>query len=119
MVYTKQEWLDNDATKPLSAARLDYLETGIKSIHDTFDSAETGLGVRQDPNDPDLLILNPTGKLSDTEVATLIQSETSEVTAALKARIGTTSTAGPKVYVQTTEPTSWQENDIWVIPGGA
>lgn len=33
MAYTKQTWVDNDATKPLSAARMNYIENGIEAAH--------------------------------------------------------------------------------------
>lgn len=33
MAYTPQTWADNDTTKPLSAARLAYMESGIQAAH--------------------------------------------------------------------------------------
>lgn len=34
MAYTPQTWADGDNTKPLSAARMTYMETGIDQAHD-------------------------------------------------------------------------------------
>lgn len=39
MPYTTQTWADNDATKPLSAARMNYIETGIASAQSTAEAA--------------------------------------------------------------------------------
>lgn len=33
MAYTKQTWIDEDVTKPLSAARMNYIEEGIATAH--------------------------------------------------------------------------------------
>ena len=38
MPYTKQTWT-NDASTPLSASRMSYIETGIDEAHDTADAA--------------------------------------------------------------------------------
>lgn len=47
MPYTKQTWVDGDAGgTPISAARLNAIETGIDTAHDTADAAETPAGAQ-------------------------------------------------------------------------
>lgn len=44
MVYTKQTWADNDASKPLSAARMNVLEAGVAAAQDgVINAASYGL----------------------------------------------------------------------------
>ena len=38
MAYTKQTWSDNNPSYPVSAARMDHIETGIKDAHDIAQS---------------------------------------------------------------------------------
>lgn len=47
MSYTKQFWVNNDPATPLSAARLNKIETGISEAHDTADSADKALKALQ------------------------------------------------------------------------
>lgn len=42
MAYTRQTWADNDPTRPLSAARLNYIEQGIVDAH-SLNSPSTAL----------------------------------------------------------------------------
>lgn len=39
MGYNKQQWVDNDTTKPLSASRMNYLEQGVADAASTADAA--------------------------------------------------------------------------------
>ena len=39
MAYSKQTWVDNDASRPISAARLGVIEEGIRTAHVTADGA--------------------------------------------------------------------------------
>jgi hypothetical protein len=41
MAYTKQTWTDNDAATPVNAARLGYMETGIRDVSLIADDHET------------------------------------------------------------------------------
>lgn len=41
MVYVKQEWVDHDPNAPLSAARLNYIETGIAEVADSIPESWT------------------------------------------------------------------------------
>jgi hypothetical protein len=41
MAYTKQTWADDDATKPLSAARMTVIENGIQAAAATADTANS------------------------------------------------------------------------------
>lgn len=40
MPYTKQTWADNDPTKPASAARFNYMETGIQTAQAAAEAAQ-------------------------------------------------------------------------------
>jgi hypothetical protein len=44
--YTVQAWADNDATKPVSAARMTYLETGITAVDTAAQTAAAAALVR-------------------------------------------------------------------------
>ena len=47
MPYTKQTWADGEAGgTPITAARLNAIETGIDTAHDTADAAETPAGAQ-------------------------------------------------------------------------
>jgi hypothetical protein len=41
MPYSTQTWIDNDATKPLSAARMGVIETGIQTAQAAAEGAQT------------------------------------------------------------------------------
>lgn len=41
MSYTPQAWADNDPSKPVSAARVTYIETGLAAVASTADAAQT------------------------------------------------------------------------------
>lgn len=66
MAYTKQTWQDNDTTKPLSAARLNYIEQGIFDAH-TIATAATVVDVGAVTNLPAL-----TGIADGYEVVTYV-----------------------------------------------
>jgi hypothetical protein len=51
MAYTPQTWVDNDATRPLSAARLTVMETGIEDADTRATALESA--VRGDPRPAD------------------------------------------------------------------
>jgi hypothetical protein len=42
MPYTPQTWIDTDVTKPLSAARMGVIETGIQTAQAAAEGATTG-----------------------------------------------------------------------------
>jgi hypothetical protein len=41
MPYTPQVWNDNDLTKPLSAARMTVLETGVQTAQASAEAAQS------------------------------------------------------------------------------
>lgn len=118
MPYTKQTWVDGAAGgTPVSAARLNAIETGIDTAHDTADAAETPAGaqakVDTHANDTtaahaaSAVALTPTGGVAATNVQTAIQELDAEketpagAQAKVDAHVAATDPHGDRAYTNT------------------
>lgn len=78
MAYTKQVWVDDDQTKPLSAARMGYIEQGIADAHALAEAGGGGGALTA-------------GSVSDTHVSATAAIQESKLALASDAAAGTAS----------------------------
>jgi hypothetical protein len=78
MAYSKQTWVNDDPSKPLSAGRMTHIEDGLFIAAATADSAAAAALAAQGGVDS-LETLTTTGRLGETELATTIVGETADL----------------------------------------
>lgn len=109
MAYTKQDWVNGDATKPVSATRLNHIEDGIEAAHELAEGGSVDLATQTE--------LDAVNTALDARLDTL-EARVPAADMATQAELNSAVALKPNLYVQDTQPSGAPVGSLWAETSG-